>query len=801
MLKNFLKIAFRNLLRHKFFSLANIISFSIGLASLTLVSLYVFDEFSFDTFQSKSKQTYRLATIYNKDSTLLESALTPFPLAQSLQKDYPGLIENHFRLFNFQNPSILIEYKKKHYNEKNFFITDSAIFDAFDFEFITGGANFNDIKTAVISESIKKKYFGHFNPIGKELLIDGVPVKVVGVYKDLPGNSHVKLDILVSFETLEYMIGYVPDSWLWNSCWTYIVLEQEKTQIDLESKFSEFIQNHYDKLIKDNSLLFLQPLQEIHLNSSLEYEIKPNNRKLYLFILLGIAGFLLLVSIINFLNLRTTDSLTRVKESGIRKVLGSNKPQLITQFIIESMILSFAALVIAFFIVEAFLPVLNHLTDKNITFNHIFNNHIFTFILWVVILTGLIVGINAGLFASSCPAVHAIRFKKGFLHKKWLSGRFLILTQYTLALILLIMVLVNFKQLHYLKNTDLGFEVRNTVILPVINTPITEKYPDFKNYLLASKRVENVTALDNIIGNRIYHQRYFYKRNNNKKVEFFPLLTVRHDFLKTFNIKLLAGSDFSKGNTEKIETAKNELIINETLSKLIGFESVKDAINQPLTTYKGQERIVGVIKDFNTRSLHKPVSPLIIKIVDNEDYLSEYTKYVAVKFKKVGKNDLKYLFMIWKKFAPNHPFEYGTLNSILDRQYKNEDILNYFLWLFSALLIIISSIGIWALTSFFSIQRTKEIGIRKAIGAMEQDILILFTKDFIGTIIAANIIAWPIAYFILKKWLTVFAYRTNIDLWIFVLATFFMLFLTFSIIWFYALKTSSSNPVDALRDE
>jgi len=517
--------------------------------------------------------------------------------------------------------------------------------------------------------------------------------------------------------------------------------------------------------------------------------------------LLGLAGFLLLVSIINFLNLRTTDSITRVKESGIRKVLGSNRTQLLIQFIIESIILSFTSLIIAFFIVEAFLPVLNHLTDKNLTFNYIFNNHIFSFVIIVVILTGIIVGTNSGLFASSCPAIYAIRFKRGFLHKKWLSGRLLILIQYTLALILLIMVIVNFKQLHYLKNTDLGFEVNNTVILPVINTPIAEKYPKFKSYLLASDRIGYVTASDNIIGNRVYHRRYFFKRGNKKRVEFFPVLTVRHDFLKTFNIKLLAGSYLSKGDTEDIETANGELIINETLSKLMGFKNVKDVINQPLTTYRGQERIVGVIKDFNIHSLHKPVSPLIIRTVAKKDYVNEYTKYIAVKFKKVTKNDLKYLFMIWKKFAPDHPFEYAALNGILDKQYQNEDILNYFLWLFSALIIIISSIGIWALTSFFSIQRTKEIGIRKALGAMEQDILILFTKDFLRTIIFANIIAWPIAYFVLKKWLTVFAYRTDINLWIFVLASIVMLFFTFSIIWFYALKTASSNPVDALRDE
>ncbi len=801
MLTNFLKIAFRNLLRHKFFSLANIISFSIGLALLTLVSLYVFDEFSFDTFQTKSAQTYRVATVYHKDSTLLESALTPYPLTQNLQKAYPELIESHFRLFNFQNSSILIKYKEKHFNEKNFFITDSAIFNAFDFDFISAPNDFNEINTAVISESIQKKYFGHFNPLGKELLIDGLPIKIIGVYKDLPKNSHVKLDILISFVTLEYLMGYTPESWMWNSCWSYIVMKPGKTQNDIEGEFPAFIQKHYDDLIKDNATLYLQPLRDIHLNSSLEYEIAPNSKKLYLFILLGISGFLLLVSIINFLNLRTTDSLTRVKESGIRKVLGSNKSQLVSQFIIESLILSFAALLIAFFVVEAFLPVLNHLTHKQIIFRYIFNNHIFTTIVTIVIFTGTIVGLSSGMFASSCPAVRAIRFKKGFLYKKWISGRILILIQYTISLILLTTVLVNFKQLQYLKNTDLGFEVRNTIILPVNNTPIAKKYDDFKSHLLAYTRIKNVTALDNIIGNRINHRTYFFKKNGQKRIKILPVLIVRHDFIKTFNIKLLAGSDFRKSGLENIASSKNELIINETLAKLMGFKSVQNAIGKSLTTFNGKEHIVGVIKDFNNRSLHKAVRPIIIRTVSNKNHVGEYTKYIAVKFNSVTKTDLKYLYKLWKKFAPDYPFEFDSLNDILDRQYKNEDVLNYFLWLFSVLLIITSSVGIWALTSFFAIQRTKEIGIRKAIGAMDLDILKLFTKDFLNTIILANIIAWPITYFVLKKWLSVFAYQTDINLWIFILASIIMLFLTLSIIWIYALKTSFSNPVDSLRDE
>lgn len=801
MLQNFIRIAFRNLFRHKLYSLANIVSFSIGLASVVLVSLFVLDEFSFDTFQQKYKQTYRIVSFYNKDSTFLEDARTPFPLGKALQADYNEMIECQFRLFNFQNPSILVEYKNKHFNEKNFFVTDTGIFNVFDFEFVNRAKNYNfdKINTVVISASIKNKYFGHLNPIGKELLIDGVPLTVSGVYKDLPKNSHVQLDILVSFATLEYLIGYVPDVWMWNSCWTYIVLKPGFSQADLGIKLPAFVKKHYDETIKNNTSLFLQALCEIHINSSLEYEIKHNNKKLYLYVLIGLSGFILLVSSINFFSLRITDSLARVKESGIRKILGSNKFQLLSQFIIESLILSLMAMAVAFFLVEAALPILNRVTGKHLVLYGTLHNWIFISTFLMASFTGIFVGIGSGMFASACPAINAISFKKAALHRRWRSGRVFILVQYTLALVLLIMALVNFKQLHYLKNTDLGFDVRNTVILPVYNTPVTEKYPEFKKYLLQNKQLEYVTSLDNIIGNRILHKRYFFQKNNYKKVEFFPVLAVRNDFLQTFNIKLLAGANFSPNAPPGV--SKNELLINETLSKLMGFKSVSDAIGKRLSTFNGQERIIGVINDFNIRSLHKPISPLIIRMVENKKSVSEYTRFVAIKYRKLEKKNIKDLYIAWRKFAPEYPFEYGVLNNILDKQYKNEDILNYFLWLFSTLFIVISLIGVWVLTSFIARQRTKEIGIRKAIGALEQDILKLFTKDSFYLVLLANVIAWPVAYLLLNKWLSGFAFRTDINLWVFVFATVLMFFLTFSVVWFYALRIASSNPVDSLRDE
>ncbi len=804
MLKNYLKIAVRNILQHKLYTFTNVFSFSVGLAALIVAGLYLLDEFSYDTFQNKSKQIYRLASVYKKDSTLLESALTPYRLGQTLQKNYPELIDNQCRLLNFQNPSILIEYKDKHYNEKNFFIADSSLFDIFDFDFLLTNKNFrfSKLNTVVISETIKNKYFGKFNPLGKEILIDGIPVKVTGVFKDLPQKSHVHFDILVSFKTFEYIIGYEPDSWLWNACWTYIVLDSTATATKLQNKFPEFINQHYDKTIKRNIDLFLQPLSEIHLNSELQFEISPNNKKLYLYIIVGVAAFLLLISVINFISLRMADSLTRIKENGIRKILGASRMQLIFQFLIESLILSFASLIIAFFWVEISLPVLNYYTGKDLDFTYVFQNNIFLYTILVALINALISGTNAGLFASSYPVIYAIRFKKRFLQKKWLPAKFLILMQYVLSLVLLINVLINFKQLHYLKTMDLGFDIENIVIIPVYNTPIADNYTDFKKYLTARKQVEDITALDNILGNRVYSYRFYFEKKGQKRVDFFPVLTVRQNFLKTFHIQLLAGTDFSSKNTiSNPEQVKNELIINETLSKYLGYNSPEDAVHKSLHTFNGNQRIIGVIRDFNIRSLHKPVKPLIIRMETNKNSITESTKYIAVKFKKLSKKDINYTKSVWQKFAPDHPFEYQLLKEILDKQYHNENLLNIFMWIFSILLILISSISVWALNSFASIQRTKEIGIRKAIGAMVQDILSLFTKEYLKIIIAANIIAWIISYFLLNKWLSFFTYRISIDIGIFILATLFLLILTLSIILFYAYTAAVANPVDALRDE
>jgi len=777
---------------------------SVGLAALIIVALYVFDEFSYDTFQKKSKQIYRVASVYEKDSTLLETSLTPYRLGQTLRNDYPGLVQNYFRLLNFQNPSILVEYKDKNYNEKNFFIVDSSLFDVFDFKFLQLADNyrFSELKTVVISETLKNKIFGTFNPLGKELLIDGIPVKITGVFQDLPKKSHVHFDLLVSFKTFEYIIGYEPDSWLWNACWTYVVLDFSASPEQLQNKFSEFIAKHYDETIKNYINLFLQPLSDIHLNSELEFEINPNNKKLYLFIIFGVAAFLLIISMINFISLRLADSLTRIKESGIRKILGSSQKQLICQFLIESLILSFTSLIIAYFWVEAFLPVLNHYTGKNLDFTNIFQNNIFIYSILIVFFNALISGINAGLFASSYPVVFAIRFKKRFLQKKWLPAKFLILMQYALSLVLLIMVLTNFKQLHYLKTMDLGFDIENVVILPVYNTSLTDEYEDFKKYLLAEKFVESVTALDNISGDRVYHHRFFYEKNNRKKVDFFPVLMVRKDFFKTFHIKPIAGTNFCiERGINNPEQLKNELIINEALSRKLGYTNPADAVGKSLKTFNRNQKIIGVISDFNIRSLHKPVRPIVIRMSVDKNVLEETTKYVAIKLNHISKKEIKYIASVWRKFAPDNPFEAKLLKSILDKQYHNENTLNSFLWIFSVLLILISSISVWALTSFASIQRTKEIGIRKAIGAVEQDILFLFTKEYLRTILIANFVAWIVAYIVLNKWLSFFTYRINIDPGIFIVSTLFLLFLTLAIIWFYAYRAAISNPVDALRDE
>jgi len=806
MLKNFLKIAYRNLFRYKFYSIINILSLSIGLSVFLLAYLYAHINLSFDKFHHNSENIYRVTTIYEKDSTLNKYATTPFPLAKSIIKEYPKYIKSYVRIFNFQKDFHLVEYNEKRYNEKNFFYADKNILDVFDFEFIEGKKNkvFNSDYSVIISQSAKKKYFGKYSPIGKEIIVEkGFIYKITGVFKDFPNQSHVHFDFITPMTSLNKIMGKAPQTWHWNACWTYILLKSKIKEKEFIKKLPVFVNKYFSKDIKKFSSLHLQKISDIHLKSDLEFELEENNRAIYIYVIFATSFFLLLIAIINFINLSIVGSIARIKEIGLRKVFGSSKKQLILLFSVEAFILSFFALFIALFFVEISIPILGKVIGCNLNGNIIFKYNAFNISLAIVFVTSTIVGVNTGIYTYSFSfnCTNKAKTKMGSL--KWTSGKLLILLQYTISLILLILVLINFKQLLFLKKSDLGFNDKNILILNVGNTQIKNEYEKVKKLLLKSKNIESVTAMDNIIGTKSTNRRYFYYNNNIKKVQFFPEITVKEDFFKTFNINVLVGDILKQNKSYKSDSLQKEyVIINKTLANSLNYKNLDNIINKKLFRFQKKERVSAVINDFNTNSLHRPLSPLVIRIENNKFDAIEKTKYIAIKLKNnFSKEDLNYIYKLWVKFTDNKPFEFKYLEEMLILQYKNEDLLNFFLWIQALLIVLISGMGIWAVTYFLSIQRTKEIGIRKAIGASTSDIIYLFSKDFIKMLAISNIFAWPIAYFLIYKWLGIFAYRVDIELYIFFSASVLMMLFTLLIVWFQAFKVAIANPVKALRDE
>jgi putative ABC transport system permease protein len=804
MFKNFLKIAYRNLFKYKYYSIINILGFAVGIAVFSTAYLYAVIELSYDKFHEKSDRIFRVANIYEKDNTTNSYAVTPFPLANTLQKEYPDLVESTCRIFNLLIDYHLINHENIQNTEKNFYYADSSLFHLFDFSFKLGNQKNMLLKpnTVIISESMQKKYFSNENPIGKIIFVnDIIPLSVEGVFYDHPNQSHIRFDFITSSSTFFSIINE-PETWLWSTCWTYVLLKETSGAQKLMDKLPEFALKHFDEDIREFTSLFLQPLRDIHLNSDLESEVEPNNKSLYIYILFTISIFLLFVSCINFINLSIVGSITRIREISIRKIMGSSRKLITYQFIIEAVMLSTISFIASLFIIEGLLPAFTWATNHELKISMLVDNNILPKVLVLSLLISLGVGIYTGLYASSFPIFNIGRFKYRFASGKWFSGKILIVVQYSISLILLIAVIVNFRQLIYLKNKDLGFIKDKIILFQVANNPIAYDYEKFKNAISHIDNIEGVTGSNHIIGTQCSYRRYFYQTNNLPRAQFFPELIVRHDFINTLGIQILEGYDFLKGSTEDITASSDEIIINESLVKHLGYQSNSEAIHKGLKSFKGNERIVGVIKDFNSHSLHKPVGPIIIRLSQTNFSAWEDTKYIFVKFKnKIKPEDLKTIEQEWLKIAPNWPFEYKHLDQVLNEQYSDEESLNFFLWVFSGLVLVIGSMGVWAVSSLVSIQKTKEIGIRKAIGASITDIILLFIKDFIHMLIIANIVAWPVSWIIIKLWLKNFAIHIDFNWYYFVSASLFILLLTLAIILKHALKIAQSDTVKALRYE
>lgn len=804
MFKHNLIIALRNILKYWNYSIINIGGLAIGLASFIFIVLYIDDELKYDQYHENAENIYRVNRLYNSNDVDEDAATLSFPAGPTLVLDYPNLVKSQVRFFNQLRNQWFFDYQKSEdeiirFNEPHFMLADSTVFDIFTFPFIEGDPNtaLDNPGTIVVTESTAKRYFGDEPAIGKVLRVEeGLNFEVTGVIEDLPTQSHLKIDILGSLNTFRQFMpnGQFPQTWIWNPCWTYVLLHDGTDPALLDEKMPEFYENHYNDLRDADVSLYLQPLTDIHLKSHHVYEMRPNSNIVYVYILSIVAAIILILACINFMNLATASSAGRAKEIGIKKVFGSHKKSLVFQFLGEAVVQSFFAMLIAIIIVELLLPGYNNFTGKEITPSFLVELKILGFILSVAFVVGLISGTYPAFVLSSFKPLKVL---KGALKSGAKSGtarKVLVIVQFSISISLIIGSLVVFAQLKFLRNAELGFKKDHIINIERVG-PLFRNYEAFRQELLSHKDIDYVTGAEDYLGINHNTRDYEVEGLTPGQRFYIPTFMVDWDFIETFDIKVVEGRAFSR---DFPSDTINAVMINETMAKDLGWSNA-EAIGKRITSRDGDERVIGVYKDFNAMSLHRPVNKFILDMFRRPEV---FARVVSIRFSSNNYQEvIKHIENTWKEFVPTRPFEYQFFDQQLDNLYKDELRFGRFSVMLTVLAIIIASMGLVGLTSFLAEQRTKEIGIRRALGSSTGGIVGLMAKEFLWLLLVANVIAWPITYYATTNWLESYSRHISTNWGIYFLAGFLTLFIAMTIITYRAYKTALLNPAETLRYE
>lgn len=807
MLNNYVKMALRQLGKRKGFAFLNILGLAVGLACFVVIARYVQDEYSYDRFHANADRIYRLLDFRKVGDIGEESSSAPLPTAEALLTDFPEQLEAAVRFFNFQAPSMSLAYAPERgapqlFNETRLFFTDPAVFEVFDFPLAQGNpaTALAAPHTLVLTEAMAQKYFGDANPLGKTLLLeDQHELTVTGVLADLPSNVHFQFDFLVSFATLDdpaVMAERLRHNWIWNPAWTYLLLDEQTDPVALEAAFPAFVQRHFHESRRDRVKLYLQPLTSIHLHSNLDYEIGPNSDVAYLYIFSAVAVFILLIACINFINLSTARSTQRAREIGMRKVFGAYRGQLIRQFLGETMVLSLLAMLLALPLIGLMLPVLNALSGKALTLSLFADPWLLLGLPVVALGVGVLAGLYPAFYLSSYRPAEAL---KGEQHtgRRLRAERLrqaLVVGQFALSTLLIVATLVATRQLDLLQNRQLGFEKEQVVLLPVLRAPLMQRYDAFKDALLQDPHLHAVTTVEAVPG--VKHQTGSYLVEGETERQQFARLVVHDDFAAALGIEMVAGRDFLP---EFAADANSTCLINEAMVRHLGWGSPEEALGKTISG----DRVVGVMQDFHFASLHRPIGPFVVfRVPDDPRALSFSARYLAVRIDAgAAEEALAALEALWGRYETSRPFEYLFLDQQLNTQYLAESRLRNVAGVFAGLAVLLACLGLLGLASFTAERRTREIGIRKVLGATVPQLLLLLGGAFLRPIGLAIAIAVPAAYFLLNHWLQSFPYRVEVGVATFVGAALLVLLIACATLTYHAVKAAFSNPVDSLQHE
>jgi putative ABC transport system permease protein len=804
MIQNYLRIALRSLLKYKGYSIINILGLATGLTCFILIALYVQVEFSYDNYHEKGDRIYRVAVESTTKHSKSATADTPYPLAPVLKEGYPEF-EKIGRLYAYTDDSeVLVEANGKQIYETLFYFAEPEILQIFSFPTIVGDTNeaLTQPNSVVITASIAEKYFGRTDAIGQRIRFKNMlDLIVTAVIEDVPINSHFRFELLASFTTLNKdIVGADPNQWgMYFGNYTYGLVPPGTDVERLEAKIADVLSEHTKPSPSVSRRLFLQPLQGIHLQWNISGEIEPGVPPAVMYILISIGAVIILIACINFMNLATARSTRRAKEVGMRKVLGAARPQLIRQFLGESIWLSSVALLLSLGLVEVFLPAFSSLVGKSLTFKYSENLSLLAGLFGLAVLVGLIAGTYpATVLASFKPidSLKGVRSPQGGSGGHLLLRKVLVVTQFAISVFLIASTLTINEQLDYLRSANLGFEEDLTIVIPMQDESVIEKYDLIKSDLLTHSEVRAVTASYKApIGNDSFDTSLYPKGRTGEERISIQMNFVDYDFIEAFELQLIAGRNFSP---EMKTDERNAFIINETTMRRLGIADAHEALGKKylIGVNRIEGTIIGVVKDFHISSLHTSIRPLVMM------YWPRLFGAYSVKISSAEiDRTLKALEQTWQKFVPAFPFRYEFLDEYIASLYQTEEKAQDIIGTFSMLAVFIACLGLLGLASFTAEQRTKEIGVRKVLGSSVAGIVNLLNQDFVKLVLYASLIAAPTVWFAMNKWLQVFAYRTHIS-WVTLAQSMAMvLLLALLTVSYQSLKAAVTNPVDSLKYE
>ena len=808
MLQNYLKIALRNLRKQVGFAFINIVGLATGLACCLLITLYVVDELSYDRYHEKADRIYRINSDIKFGGNDMHMAVSPDPIGPTLVQDYPQ-VENFVRLHDRGTWLVKQQGSTTNLREQPVFFADSTLFDVFTCPLVTGDPKhaLTEPNSVVISESAAQRHFGNQPALGKTLVFDNNRTfKVTGIMRDMPQNGHFRTDFFLSMRNDDYQWG----NWLSNNHHTYILLKPGVDANTFAANFDKVIEKYVGPQAHQalnismnefrkagNSIRYwLTPLTDIHLHSKQTIELAPNSDIQYIYIFSAVALFILLIACINFMNLATARSANRAKEVGVRKVLGSERQQLIGQFITESVLMAVLGMVLALFIVALTLPLFNTLAAKNMSMGNLLSSRLLPLLILLPLTVGLLAGSYPAFFLSSFRPISVLKGKLNVGLKSVSLRSGLVVFQFAMSVLLIIGTIVVYRQINYIQTKNLGFDRDQVVTIQDVYA-LSNQAQAFKDEVLRLPGVQKgtLTGFLPTPSNRSDSPLFPEGKFDQKNAVSSQIWPVDHDYISTLGMKILQGRDFSR----EFGSDSSGIILNETAVKIFGFDKPIGKRVSLMTTIQPNKfkvfTVIGVVKNFHFESLRRNIGALALTLDPQPS---------ATSFRISGTNVpvlMKQIEAKWHQFAPGQPFVYAFMEESFDSMYRAEQRIGTITITFAVLAILIACLGLFGLAAFMAEQRTKEIGVRKVLGASIPSIISLLSKDFLKLVFIAILIASPIAWYAMRQWLQDFEYKIEIEWWMFALAGLMAVGIALLTVSFQSIKAALMNPVRSLRSE